>query len=74
MGVKLNSRCFIRDDVTSIIFTEVPVKLYCVEVLDITYNNQYLRVNLFVHIIFFITLKMSGFEPTKQHMREALLF
>ena len=62
MGVKLDSRCFIRDGVTSIIFTEVTLKLYCVEVVDITY------------ITFFITSKMAGFEPTKQHMREALLF
>ena len=74
MGVKLNSRCFIGDGVTSIIFTEVTLKQYCVEVVDITYNIQYLTWNLLVHITFFITLKMSGFEPTKQHIREALLF
>ena len=37
----------------------------CVEVVDIAYNIQYLRVNSLVHITFFITSKMSGLEPTK---------
>ena len=41
--------------------------------MGITYNIQYLRVSL-VHITFVITSKMSGLEPTKHHMREALLF
>ena len=72
-GVKLNSRCFIQDGVISIIFTEVTLKLYCVEVVDICYNIRHLRVNSLVHVTFFITSKMSGFERTKQHMREALL-
>ena len=72
--VKLNSRYFIRNRVISIIFTEVTLKLYCIEVVNITHNIQYLRVHSLVHIIFFITSKMSGFEPTKQHMRETLLF
>ena len=35
LGVKVNSRCFIGDGVTSIIFTEVTLKLYCPEVVDI---------------------------------------
>ena len=74
LGVKLNSRCFIRDGVTSIIFTEVTLKLYCVEVVDITYNIQYRRVNSLVHLKFFITLNNSGFESAKQRMRETLLF
>ena len=73
-GVKLNSRCFIQDGVISIIFTEVTLKLYCVEVVDICYNIRHLRVNSLVHVTFFITSKMSGFERTKQHMREALLW
>ena len=59
---------------TSIIFTKVTLKLYCVEVLDGTYNIQYLRVNPLVYITFFITSKMSCFKPTKQHLRKALLF
>ena len=63
LGVKLDSRCFIRDGVT--------LKIYCVEVVDITYNIQYLRANSLVQITFFITSKMSGFESTEQ---EALLF
>ena len=42
--------------------------------MDITENIQYLRANSLLRITFFITLKMSGFEPTKQHMREVLLF
>ena len=37
LGVKLNSRCFIRDGGTSIIFTEVILKLYWVDVVDIKY-------------------------------------
>ena len=41
--------------------------------MDITENIQYLRANSLLRITFFITLKMSGFEPTKQHMREVLL-
>ena len=71
--MKLNSRCFIRDGVTSIIFTEVILKLCCVEVVSIAYNIQYLWVYSFVHITFFITSQMSGFEPTKHHIRETLL-
>ena len=71
LGPKLNSRCFIRDGVTSIMFTEVTLKLYCVEVVDIAYNIQYLRVKSLLHVTFFITSKMSGLEPTQQHMREA---
>ena len=74
ISVKLNSRCFIRDGVASIIFTEVTLKLYCVEIVKITWNIQYLRVNSLVHVAFFIKSKMSGFEATKQHMREVLLF
>ena len=42
--------------------------------MDIRYNIQYLRVNSLVHITFFITLKILGFESTIQHIREALLF
>ena len=63
-----------RGSVTSIIVTNVRLKLYCVEVVDITYNIQYSRVNSLIHITFFITSKISGFEPMKQHMRKALLF
>ena len=63
LGFKFNFRCFIRDYVTSIIFTEVTIKLYCVEVVDLTCNIQYLKVNSLLHITFFISLKMSGFEP-----------
>ena len=69
----VNSRCFIPDGVTRIIFTELTLKLYCVEVVEITYNIQYLRVNSLIHITFFITSNMSGFEPTKRHTQEALL-
>ena len=68
------SCCFIRDNVTGTVFTEVTLKLHCVEVVNITYNIQYLRVNSLVDIIFFITSKMSGFELMKRHMGEALLF
>ena len=42
--------------------------------MAITYSIQYLSVNLLVHITFFVSSKMVGFEPTKRHMREALLF
>ena len=48
LGVKLNSRCFIRDGVISIIFTEVRLKPYCVEIVDITYSIQYFRANSLV--------------------------
>ena len=41
--------------------------------MDITYSIQYLRVNQLVFITFFITPKISGFKPTKQHLRKALL-
>ena len=71
MSVKLNFRYFIRNGVTSIIFTEVTLKLYYVEVVDITDNIQYLRMKYASN--FFITSKMSIFKPTKQHMRETLL-
>ena len=36
LDIKLNSRCFIRDGVNSIIFTAVKLKLYCIKVVDIT--------------------------------------
>ena len=47
LGVKLNFRYFIRDGVTSIIFIEMTLKQYFVEVVDITYNIQYLRISEF---------------------------
>ena len=64
-GVKLDSRFFIRNGVTSIIFNQVILKLYCVEVVDITYNIRYLRVNSRILITFFITSKILRFERTK---------
>ena len=42
--------------------------------MGITYNIQYLGVNSLVKITFLITSKLSGFEKTQQHMREAILF
>ena len=53
LRVKLNSCYFIRDGVTSIIFKEVTLKLYFVEVVDITYNIQYLRVNSYMYTLHF---------------------
>ena len=41
LRVKLNSRCFIRDGVISIIFTEVKLKLYFFEVVDIVFDSEF---------------------------------